>query len=501
MDRYEYLFEHSVDPILVIEDGRFTDCNRAAVDMLGVAHRDDIIGRYPWDISPEFQPDGQRSEEKGRNMLETLETEVYQSFEWMHTRADGSTFPVEVSLTSIPVEGGQRLHVSWRDITDRKRLEKELRHSQKMEAVGKLAGAIAHDFNNQLMPILGYADLLEHGLDSSDPAHEWALAIQRSARLSATLVERLLTFSHKRNVEPESLDLAALVDGMHDAIGKLVGEGIAVSLSVPSAPLWVRMGHGEIEQIVLNLASNARDAMTGGGALSITVKSDDCCDEGGVRLIVEDTGSGMDETTVASVFEPYFTTKTAGRGTGLGLSIVQELVRQAGGFLEVKSAPGEGTRISVCLPQAMPRVDSEQPEATSTRALALTGRRVLVFEDDPGVMELVRVVLEDAGAVVHAAQSREEAFSHLADRMPDVMLVDVQLADTTGPAFVAGARSRGVTAPFLFISGSADEELIALGLAPSSDILLRKPFSPSVLLDVLSRLVTSDTPSNGENRR
>ena len=271
--RYRALFENFADPILIIENDTFVECNQAAVDMLGYQDKGALLQCHPSEISPKYQADGRCSFKKANAILARAGDHPYQRFEWDHIKADGTIFPVEVSLTAIPAKGGFTMHTTWRDISERKRLEKELRHSQKMEAIGKLASGIAHDFNNQLVPVLGYSELLANALQDKPELREWALEIHRATSFASILVKKLLAFSRKDDDQPVILNLNDAVNDILGILDKLIGDDIAVDFQPAGIPLCIKVGAGDIEQIVLNLASNSRDALPAGGELKIALSS------------------------------------------------------------------------------------------------------------------------------------------------------------------------------------------------------------------------------------
>ncbi len=350
VDRYQVLFENTGEPILIIEQGRFVDCNQAAVDMLGYTDKDALLQCHPSEISPKYQPDGLRSEDKANGIMARLDQLPYQCFEWTHVKADGTLFPVEVALTAIPGKDGFTIHTTWRDISDRKRLEKQLRHAQKMDAVGKLAGGVAHDFNNQLVPILGYADLLSDALQDDLEMSEWVAEIRRAAGFAAIMVDKLLWLGRKDHEAPVVLDVDSAVTDLLGILGKLIGEDIRLDVQSAGQPLWVRIAPGDVEQIVLNLASNSRDALPAGGEIRIALSQVRRVGKDFARIEVADNGVGMDEETLRRIYEPFFTTKEIGSGTGLGLSTAFDMVAKANGRIEASSSPGAGTIFEVLIP-------------------------------------------------------------------------------------------------------------------------------------------------------
>ena len=344
-DRYRSLFDNSADAILIIENDRFIDCNKAAVDMLGYTDKKSLLRCHPSELSPEYQPDGQRSFDKANAILDNIHHCRSQRFEWDHVRADGSLLPVEVSMTAIPTGQGHTLHIVWRDLSERRRLEEELRHAHKMEALGHLAGGIAHDFNNTLVPIVMFSDLLSGALRDQPKHLQWAQEIGRAGILALSLVKKLLAVSRQDDRVPVALDLKETVADALGLMRKLIGEDIEVHFRGTGREVWVKTDPGDVEHILLNLASNARDALPAGGTVELTLAEIQYAGRPFAQLKFMDNGIGMNDETLAQVFDPFFTTKELGSGTGLGLSSVYELVTKAKGYVNAKSSPGEGTTI------------------------------------------------------------------------------------------------------------------------------------------------------------
>lgn len=487
-DRYRFLFENSPDSLLIIEGDRFTDCNPATVKMFGFNDRSEIIDRHPSELSPEYQPDGRLSSDKADEILLRLVDEPYQRFEWTHVRADGSLFPVEVSLLALPGKDGPVLHSSLRDISARKRLEKELRHSQKMDAIGKLAGGIAHDINNQLVPIIGYADMLAERLEDDETTCEWAGEINRAARMAAVVIRKLLAISRKDQGEMVTLDLGETVSSLLGMLSKLIGDDIRIDFQPPPKPLWVRVGAGDIEQILLNLATNSRDALPQGGVITVALAHATGPRGERAHLRFADDGVGMDDETLASVFEPFFTTKELGAGTGLGLSTVYDIVNAVGGRIEATSVAGSGTTFEVSLPvyeedtSTEAKADLEQAQAPTPSALR---GRILVVEDNEVVSRFAKRALELRGFSVIVADNAEEALEHISRDDLDLILSDVIMPGISGPQMIETLEASGVRLPVVFMSGYTDDRLATLGLDLTAVTLLRKPFSEAGLTEAI----------------
>ncbi len=497
--RYRELFENSADAILIIKDEVFIDCNAAAVEMLGYPDRAALLRTHPSEISPEFQPDGQRSFDKANEHMQRAIEVTNHRFEWVHTRANGETFPVEVLLTAIMTDDDDSpiIHTVWRDISERKRLENELRHSQKMDVVGKLAGGVAHDFNNQLVPILGYSDLLVNALNDQPRLREWAQEIHRASTYASTLVNKLLAFSRKEASAPVALDLCSTIQELMGILRKLIGENIAVDCDVPAGSLWIRADDGDLEQILLNLAANARDALPKGGLIHISVEPVET-DPAKVRLRVADNGIGMDDRTKQKIFEPFFTTKPFGSGTGLGLSTVHELVAQANGTIYVESSMDRGTTVDVILPLLDdPSLHPGSAEGSGgNKENNADGAEILVVEDDIQVARFIERVLTEAGYGVTVARDGGEALPGILKSPPDLILTDVIMSTMSGPAMVQQLRTHDVAVPVIFMSGYTDDRLKASGFDPQTITLIRKPFTARELMAQIQ--VVLDDSSEGK---
>ncbi len=460
--------------------------------MLRYATRDELLQTHPSELSPEFQPDGRVSFEKANEMMGIAFARGSHRFEWNHQRADGEVFPVEVLLTSVPLGARDVLHVAWREITERKRLEEELRHAQKMEAVGKLAGGIAHDFNNILVAIMGYADLIKAGAAHDPEMVKDAEEITRASEKAATLTSQLLAFSRKQDLRPEVVDLDAVVSNLTSMIRRVIGEDITMDLQSAGVPLPVKVDPVQLEQVILNVVANARDAMADGGTL--TIKTIRGIREGSpgvdlpagryVSLKFRDTGTGMNSEVIARAFEPFFTTKERGRGTGLGLASVYGIIKQSGGDVRIVSHEGHGTTLEILLPESdEPLSDSGTPEA-DVESTGPGGQRILVVEDDAAAGRLISKALEREGFKVQIAHNGQEALtlSEQSDWAFDMVLTDVIMPVMNGPELVAKMKKNIPDLSALFMSGYTDEVLARQGFSLEDVDLIRKPFSPQRLI-------------------
>jgi two-component system cell cycle sensor histidine kinase/response regulator CckA len=495
-DPYRELFERSADAILMIDGETFVDCNQATVDMLRYKNKAELLQTHPSELSPELQPDGRASFEKANEMMAIAFEKGSHRFEWEHMRADGEVFPVEVLLTAVPRGDGHILHCVWRDITDRKRLEMELRQAQKMEAIGKLTGGIAHDFNNLLVSILGHAELLKLELRGSEKSRHRVDEIHRAGKRAAALVGQLLTFSRKQVLQPRVLDLNAVLVDLDSMLARLLGEDIQIETRTIAGALCVKADPGQLEQMIMNLATNARDAMPEGGTLTfetseIVVSGPRPGDLPRLKngpyavLSVTDTGVGMPRHVIDKIFDPFFTTKERGKGTGLGLSTVYGLAKQSGGDVTVQSEPGQGTQFRIFLPVTNePLEPLTGGQATESEVSPGGTETVLVVEDEPSVGSLIESVLTGKGYKVLRAANGEEALDLVAtcELDFDLLLTDVVMPRMGGPELAKELRRSRPELKVLFASGYTDNALTKRGALDEGVDLLQKPFSPPLLL-------------------
>ena len=367
------------------------------------------------------------------------------------------------------------------DVTERVRLEEGLAHARKIEAIGQLAGSVAHDFNNLLTIIMSYVDLIGGGLDAGDQRCADLAEIQKAADSAAALTRQLLAFGRREVAQPKDVSLEMVVAGVEKMLARLIGEHICIRTNYAPVSNVVRIDPFQVEQIVLNLAVNARDAMPDGGVMTITTRTVEADGARFARLEVTDTGTGMDARTRERAFEPFFTTKERGRGTGLGLATVSGIVEQNGGTVRVASEPGRGTTFEIDLPIAGATTSSE-PARSETATLRGT-ETILLVEDSAPVRLAVRAILERYGYHVHDVGDAAAALVHVADdAVPlDLVVIDVVLPSMNGPELAAAIRAKRPSVRVLYMSGYADEEMPRSGPPSSSNRVLAKPFPAEVL--------------------
>jgi two-component system cell cycle sensor histidine kinase/response regulator CckA len=372
-----------------------------------------------------------------------------------------------------------------RDITERTQLELELRQSQKMEGIGQLAGGIAHDFNNLLTVIQGNSDLALDGLDPSSPSHADICEIKRAAMSAAALTKQLLAFGRRQVLQPRPIELRTVTLEIQNMLSRLIGDNIELVLNLDESAGCVLADPGQIEQVIINLVVNARDAMPDGGRITISTKTvpHQIRSAGAVvsvceRLIVTDDGVGMDSATRDRIFEPFFTTKPVGHGTGLGLSTVHGIVKQSGGELHVATAPGKGTSFTIYFPR-VPTSAALESKQTSVRNAA-GSETILVVEDQAALRELVRRVLEQNGYRVLEAPNGEQAVrvAESSGRPIHLVITDVVMPGMNARAMAERIRGVWPAVRVLYMSGYHDDDVMLQSLATAKVDFLQKPFLP-----------------------
>ncbi len=488
--RYRRLVEVSPYAIFIIRRHRIVFMNQACYRLLKATSPDQIIGRSPFDF---FDPDDDPAAiDRFRRALG--EGQTLPLSERRVLCLDGTVITAELAICPLTDCTSAGMQVILHDITERKRLEEQVRQSQKMEAVGQLAGGIAHDFNNMLTIIAGHGDLLAEDAALTEAQRRSIEQIRQACMRASSLTAQLLTFGRRQLLRSKVLNLNEVVADMEAMLRPLVGEHIdLVTILSPSAG-YVRADLNQIEQALINLAMNARDAMPDGGTL--TIETGDCdLDEDGiarqrldirpgpyVSLRVTDTGVGMDEHILSRIFEPFFTTKPKGKGTGLGLSTVYGIMKQSGGGITVRSRPGQGTTFVLYLPRVEAPISAAFPERESSGAFEGT-ETVLVAEDEPGVRSLVRDTLRLKGYTVLEAGNGAEALA-LADRWSGpihLLLTDVVMPQMNGRELSERLVERRPGLKVLFMSGYADDAVFRHGVIAEDLQSIQKPFTPSAL--------------------
>jgi PAS domain S-box-containing protein len=482
--------EFSSDAILTASlDGTITAQNPAAEQLLGYAGVEALGCRVA-----QLAPESERAA-----VVEMLASaaagvpmrgvETQWQDKWGRTR--------DVSLTVSPVRDGAQgvvgLSIIARDVTEQKRAELSLRQAQKMEAVGRLAGGIAHDFNNLLTVILAHASFMLDDAEDDQPERESMSEILQAGESARALTQQLLSFSRGQPIEPAAVDVYEAVLATHRLLRRTLREDIEIVV-LPREDLWpVWMDRGQLEQLLMNLALNARDAMPKGGKLSIEMENETLHEADGVlpsgdyvRLRVSDTGVGMPRDVLAHLFEPFFTTKPMGRGTGLGLATCYAIARRAGGDVRAASTPGVGSTFTILLPRAEQAIDAACAPVASDPATLRGAETILVVEDDPAVLGAATLVLRRQGYGVLQAQDGEAALRLVEAERGRIALVltDVVMPRMSGPELVERLAKSHPELRVLFMTGYADERAMRHHVLANAPVL-SKPFLP---LDLARRV-------------
>jgi len=493
-DRFLRLVEGVKDYALYTLDasGNVASWNTGA-ELIEGYRAEEIIGKH---LSTFYTSEEVENGYAQKNLTTAAETGRAEEEGW-RVRKDGSTFWESAVLSSIHDSAGRLVGFAkiTRDLTERRNLEEQLRQAQKMEAMGGLAAGVAHDFNNLLSIILSYSELLALGLKEGDPMRVDLEQIRSAGLLAATLTRRLLAFGRQQVLQPKVVDLCPIVGGMETMLRRIIGEDVELITNFAPQCGKVRVDPGQLEQVVLNLVVNARDAMPDGGKLTIDA-AEVVLDETfaaahvgmkvgpHVLLEVSDTGTGMDEATRARIFEPFFTTKQPGKGTGLGLATVFGVVEQSGGSIRVRSAPAQGTTIKVYLPMVdrdeVASISTEPPPHPSTFHGSET---VLLVEDDENVRVLARTILQKYGYNVLEAQGGGDAFL-LCEQYGatiDLLLTDAVMPRISGRQLAERLLLARPEMKVLYMSGYTDDAVMRHGIFYSAMAFIQKPITPEAL--------------------
>lgn len=488
--RYRSLVQSSVYGIYRSSlEGRFLDVNPALITMLAYGSAEEVLL-----LDPEKDIFA-HSEEHNRLIEEFRRTGRLDGIEMKWKRKDGTLITVRISgrAVSSADEPADVLEAIAEDVTDRRVLEDQFRQAQKMEAVGRLAGGVAHDFNNLLMVISGYAEVILANLELDHPLYEKGRAIQLAADRATTLTRQLLAFSRKQLLELKIVDVNAIVRDMERLLQPLIGENVEITTSLSADAAHTRADAGQLEQVLMNLVVNAKDAMPNGGKLTIHTQNlvVDENQRGGQTLIrpgnyvlltVRDTGMGMDRETQSRIFEPFFTTKEKGKGTGLGLSTVYGIVKQSGGYVMVQSEEGRGTTFHIYLPRVEGVVEKH---AAPVAHIALGGTEtVLLVEDEESVRQLVRDTLAARGYRVVEAENGEAGMAVAAkhDGKIDLVITDVVMPGMSGRDLVKQLAQIRPETKVLYLSGYTEDSIISEGSIETGSSFLQKPFTLQNLL-------------------
>jgi PAS domain S-box-containing protein len=488
--QHRILFERNMAGVYRMGvEGVFLDCNDAFAKMLGCASREDVIGKSAWGFAADARfRDGSDARNGAINQLRAQHS--LTNHEMNIVRADGQKAILLQTVTMIDARDGEPAMIEGTalDISRERELEEQYRQAQKLESIGRLAGSVAHDFNNTLTAITGYVDLALSDLEDSHPSRAMLLEIQKAGEHAETLTRQLLAFSRRQHLRPTVVNLNRVVDDTRGLLVRVVGENVGLVFDLCPTLANVKADAGQLQQVLMNLVINARDAMPSGGALTISTanvmilpgesEGPDGIDGECVRLTVADTGHGMDEATQGRIFEPFFTTKASGKGTGLGLSTVYGIVRQSGGHVGVRSVPDGGTTFDIDLP-AVEEILSEAAELPP-RETKGGSETILVVEDQDEVRHMVAASLSRFGYHVIDAPDGQRGIEacRTYEGSIDLVLTDIVMPGLSGPAVGRACQQLRPGVRVLYMSGYTTT-LIREEIGPDTAMeYIQKPFSP-----------------------
>jgi PAS domain S-box-containing protein len=480
-------------------EGHYVYYNEAAQGLFQL-DPEDFLGKTDYEVWPveyaERFVTNDREVIRTKALVETVDPVPHKHavHHWLIYR-----FPILDEHEEVQFIGGVGI-----DITERRQLEDQLRQSQKMEAIGRLAGGVAHDFNNLLTVISGYGHMIMRDLPHDDPLHSCVEEVLKASSRATSLTNQLLAFSRRQVIQPKILDLNALVANMDRMLRRVIGEHIELETVLSPGIGGVKADAGQLEQVIMNLAVNARDAMSEGGKLSIRTSNVDVRRSSRVhadvrpgsyvRLTVADTGKGMDAEIMVHLFEPFYTSKETGKGTGLGLSTVYGIVKQSGGEIVVESEPGRGAIFNIYLPR-ITDLTQRTPATQGERSVRAGTETILLVEDEIGVRQLVREMLHRLGYKIHEASSGADAVRIFAQHQNtiDLLLTDVIMPQMSGRDLAERLKALQSSLKVLYISGYTDDMLAHHGVLESNVYLLQKPFAPDELAKKLREVLDAPT--------
>ncbi|MBC7252241.1 MAG: PAS domain S-box protein, partial [Anaerolineae bacterium] len=508
-EAYRAVVDYSLQGLAIIQDKRFVFVNQAYADIFGYTVEEMLAFSADEARALIYPEDRAATVQRHRRRLAGEPAEP--RYEMRIIRKDGTVRWIETFVRPVQFRGEPAVQSAIIDITERKHLEEQLRQAQKMEALGRLAGGVAHDFNNLLTAIIGYTDLLLREFPPYDPKREDLQEIRQAAERAAALTRQLLAFSRKQVLELRVLDLNTTVSNLEKMLRRLIGEDIELVTHLAPDLDRVKADPGQIEQVIMNLAVNARDAMPQGGQLTIETKNV-FLDEEYVRqhvemqpgpyvmLAVSDTGIGMDKETMSHLFEPFFTTKEMGEGTGLGLATVYGIVKQSGGHITVYSEPGLGTTFKVYLPRTEEGAATAELQLQVPAELLQGQETILVVEDEEVVRELAVRILRKRGYTVLQAQDGAEALRVCREHQGPIHLL---ITDVVMPGGMSGRQVAEQLQPLqpemkvIYMSGYTENAIVHHGVLELGAVLLQKPFTPSSLAHKVRQMLDENKPDGG----
>ncbi len=501
--KFRTIFEESKDVLFIssFHDGTFLDINRAGADLFGYPSAQALKTLDP-------PRDLFANPDEHTLLTRMLASQGFvQDHEVAMKKSDGDILTVLVTAVIVRDENGTVVSYrgAFHDVTDKRRLEQQLAQSQKMEAIGQLAGGIAHDFNNILTAIMGYCNLLLMDTPEDSPLKDHADHILASSERAANLTRSLLSFSRKQVMSPKSVNMNEIVITIEKLLRRLIGEDFELRTVLDPGPVMVLADSGQIEQVLINLCTNARDAMPGGGVITIAistaiVRQHDLPDQTSGRpgayavIVVSDTGTGIDARIMDKIFDPFFTTKETGKGTGLGLSIVYGIMEQHNGFITVDSSPGKGSRFRLYLPL----IEAPDCEAQEGPVLKPRGgtETILVAEDDDEVRKLIRLILAGNGYRVIEAIDGQDALGVLSEQSGtvDLLLLDIIMPRKNGKEVYDIVKNNNPGVKAIFMSGYTADIIDKKGILAENLNFISKPIAPLELLSLIRKVLDGASP-------
>ena len=492
LENQAHVLENITEGVNYIDNNGIIRFTNAAFDEMFGYERGELIGK-PATILNDLEPD--ENIRLVTTILATLAADGIWIGEFKNRKKDGTSFITKAKIKNLPLQGEAHWVTVQEDITMQKRTEAALRQMHKMESLGSLAAGVAHDFNNILTVILGHAEVLDAVLSEDNPVHEDVEQIKIACDHAVRLTRQLLVFSRKRLAKTQSLDLNVSVHDMSKILARLIGEDIRLSIALSNLPCWLVADAGEIEQLVMNLVINARDAMPRGGTLTIethivTISKEDsqihpeATVGPHVMLSVTDTGHGIEPEIRQRIFDPFFTTKSRGKGTGLGLATVHGIATQSGGYVTVESEIGRGSTFRVFFPLSRNVAMSHKPRSSASQSTKIRNKTILVVEDDSLVRHFVAGTLRRAGYAVVEADHPKTALRLANEKRGaiDLLLTDVVMPDLSGRELAEQLTATYPHLQVVYMSGYTDDAVLRHGVETNEIAFVRKPFTKDALL-------------------
>lgn len=493
---YRTLFESSKDAILIIgpPNWNYLDVNSAACKLFGIKNKEEFKSLTPNDLSPEKQPDGSNSAKLAKKHIERAIKDGSVYFEWTHQRLDGTQFISTVMVSKITLHNKNLLLGTIRDITKEKELEEQLIHSQKMDSIGQLAGGIVHDFNNFLGGIIGFSEILSDQLEEGSDSQTIANRITEVACKMTSLTGKLLAFSRKEKLQTIPIDISKLINDMLVLLKRSIDPRIKIILEKSNEPKMILGDPGLIESAILNLCTNARDAMTDGGDLTIKISTAGGKEHEGfskyekvVVIDIIDDGSGIPDNVQNKIFEPFFTTKDFGKGTGLGLAAVYRTIKDHNGDITFTSKEGEGTKFTVVLPLQM---DIKNINVSAESKKNISNLNVMIVEDDKDLNNILNHYLTSLGSKALSFFNGLEAVEDFKSRMNfyDLIILDMTMPKMNGRDTFYAVRKMNPDVRVIFISGY-DLDGVHTEILSEPEVIgfLHKPFKKQELIDLINK--------------